>query len=292
MDNLFVNCVECFELDLEIYNNIFKKAPRIRKNVEQYKNVLETFESLSEDIYLALFKANPLIRRSEEIKIKYRLNHVIINKICQTDEFQMLRKSCSLKHFNSILAAELLGSEIANRYKLLLENNEDFAYQLKRFEDIKMENQESEIIMKKIDKIIDNIGIIISNDNLIYKSVSSSYKEFLSTTNTIKSWGLDDGKLTPTSYEEKVEVSVKLRKLKRIREISEMAGRFKASASKLQRKKTKEEGQEVCGVQLGNEIHKILPSEKLLLTKEATKKSFYKKYTQKELLSYKHKNNR
>ena len=71
-----------------------------------------------------------------------------------------------------------------------------------------------------------------------------------------------------------------------------MVGRFRKSASNLQKKKTKEEGQEIYGVELGNEIHKVLPSEKLFLANEKTKRSFYKKYYQKELLSYKHKNSR
>lgn len=291
MDNLFINSVECFELDLDIYNNIFKRTHRIKENVEKYREVITTFESLCEDMYLALFKANPVIKKAEEVNIEYRLNNIIIKKLSETDEFQSLRKSCSLKHFNSILASDLLGTEIASRFNQLSENNEGFKNYLKELEYIISLNQPSELAEEKINKIIDNIDIIISNDNLIYKSVSMCYKEFLSITNTIKTWGLDDGKINPTSYEEKVEVSLKLRKLRKIKEISEMAGRFKASASKLQRRKTKEEGQEICGVKLGNEIHKILPSEKLLLTKEATKKSFYKKYTQKELLSYKYKNN-
>ncbi len=53
---------------------------------------------------------------------------------------------------------------------------------------------------------------------------------------TIKAWGLDDGTLTPTSYEDKIAVSLKLRTNKKVQEIAEMTGRFKASASTAQKK--------------------------------------------------------
>lgn len=289
---MFSNTVECFDLDIEIYNNIFKKSPRIIEKVKEYKEVINNFESLSEDIYLSLFKAKPVIKNSNDITVEYKHNLFIINKLFETNEFQALRKLCVLKNFDSILGADLLGTEIGTRYKKLCQENEEFQNQLKELEAVTKLDLSSEIIEKKVNKIIDNIGIIITKNNLIYRSVTFAYKEFLSITNTIKAWGLTDNKLNPTSYEEKLEVSSKLKKLKKVKEIAEMAGRFKASASRLQRKKTKEEGQEICGVKLGNEIHKMLPSEKLLLTKEVTKKSFYKKYTQKELLSYKYKNNR
>ncbi|KNF10096.1 von willebrand factor type A domain-containing protein [Gottschalkia purinilytica] len=315
------NSLEYFELDLDIYDNIFKNSPRIRENLENYKEVITTFEKLNEDIYLALFKANPVIKEIEEISTEYRLNNVMIRNLFKIDEFKLLRNSCSLNFFSSILGTDLLGQEIVNNYEKLSESNKELKKQLKKYDKdfkeyveikktleefhtshIQTENNSLEEIENaksllktievKIQKDVENIEKILIDDNLFYKSVSFAYKEFLSISNTIKSWGLDDGKLTPTSYEEKIGVSLKLKSLKKVREISEMAGRFKSSASKLQKRKTKEEGQEICGVQMGSEIHKVLPSEKILLAKETTKKSFYKKYIQRELLAYKYKNNK
>ena len=154
------------------------------------------------------------------------------------------------------------------------------------------DDSEREKLSKLVDESIENIRKKMSRDNLFYKTVDFTYKEFLSISNTVKFWGLDDGKLNSESYEEKIAVAAKLRTFKKINKLSEMIGRFRASASTLQKKRTKEEGQEIYDVQLGNEIHKVLPSEKLFLANEKTKRSFYKKYYQKELLSYKYKNSR
>jgi len=316
------NSMEYFELDLDIYNNIFKKSPRVKENLQNYRDIIGTFEKLSEDVYLSFFKAKPVIKRIEEINPIYRLNNIIIGKLFDTDEFETLRYSSSLKYFDSLLIADLFGHELVNNFKQLSKDSKEFGDELEKHEgncqEYEIAEKELEYLYRRLSKDkdselgeeikrvrkslmklengIDNslkiIEDIITKDNMIFKSVSNASKEFFHISNTIKTWGLDDGILTPTSYEEKVEISLKLRQLKKVREISEMAGRFKASASQLQKRKTKEEGQEICGVQLGNEIHKSLPSEKLLLARKETKKSFYKKYTQKELLSYKYKNNR
>ena len=327
MDTLFnreksYNSLEYFMLDLDIYNDIFKDSERIKESVENYKDIIPTFENLSQDIYLSVFKANPIVKKSEEIDIRYRLNNILIRRIFQIDEFKDLRDKASLNYFNSILASELIGGEIVKGYEKLIKKDRDFRdiikeynENIKKYEEIndalkilrsKLYSVKDKIIGEEIikndkalkilgDKIENNLKAMddrIGKDNLVYKSVTVAYKELSATIRAIKSWGLDDGKLTVTSYEEKVAVTKKLRSLKKIREISEMAGRFKASASKLQKRKTKEEGQEICGVKLGSEVHKILPSEKLLLAKENTKRSFYKKYNQNELLSYKYKNNK
>lgn len=317
-----LNSVEYTDLDLGIYSNIFNKSARIKQNMEEYKEVISTIERLSEDIYLCLFKVNPEVKEIEDINPGYRLNNMLIKKLLETDEFQDLRSSCTLNYFKSILGTELLNKEITSIYKQLSLNNVEFNSLLKQYhnnlndynkkaESLQglcglLDKSKDEAIKVEIEKLrnlvdvaevrlgsnVEKIGDMISVENLIYKSTSNAYKEFKTTSNTVKSWGLDDGKLTPTSYDEKIEVSLKLRSLRKVRDISEMAGRFRRSASNLQKRKTKEEGQEICGVELGNEVHKILPSEKILMSRETTKKGFYKKYAQNELLSYKYRNNK
>lgn len=303
MDTLLCNAVEFFELDLDIYNNIFQNSPRIIENMGSFKKTISTFEKLSEDIYLSLFKKNIDLEPVERISPVYWLNYIIIKRLYEIDEFEDLKENCSLNFFKSILATDLLGLELIKGFKELsmknktfgakLESHEKYIEEYRKEKGLAVENASSlESIESKILNNLHEIDKHISDYNLIYTSVSEALKSFLATFKTIATWGFDDNRLTPTSYEEKVEVSAKLRTLRKVRDISEMAGRFKESASELQRKKVKEEGLEVCGVELGNEIHKVLPSEKLFLARESTKKSFYKKLTQKELLSYRYKNNR
>ena len=308
------NAIKHLQLDLSIYSNIFTNSPRIKENIEKYKDLIYTFEELSQDIYLALFKSNLVIKHITEVSPAFSLNYWIIKGLIDTDDFQNLRYSCSLKHYDSILVTDILGQNIGDKFQELYKNDHEFRDRLleynKLIEEYKYHEQALEdlnelysqswtqiqrllkTIEDKIEVSLDKVTEVLLRENTIFKSISEATKEVKDITSTLISWGLNDSILTPTSYEEKLEISLKLRSFKKVREIAEMAGRFKASASQLQKKKTKEEGQEICGVQLDNHIHKTLPSERLLLANDITKKGFYKKYTQKELLSYKYKNNK
>lgn len=292
------NSLEYFELDLDIYYSIFKNSPRLRADVNESKSLMYGFDNLSEDIYLSLFKAKPIFNEIKDIDVRYRFNSMIVKNILETDEIELLRKNSSLNYFNSVLSTEILGSELASNYEKLLEKSNDFKNLIRIYKKSvrnyldSEDDSEKERLEKAVDNSIKEISKAMSRDNLFYKTVDFTYKEFSTISNTIKFWGLDDGKLNSASYEEKIAVASELRKLKKIDKLSEMVGRFRASASNLQKKKTKEQGQEIYGVELGNEIHKVLPSEKLFLANEKTKRSFYKKYYQKELLSYKYKNSR
>ncbi len=302
------NTIQYFELDLDIYEEIHKGSSRLKKDLEEYEKVFPTYKYLNIDIYLALFKAKPDIKDIDKIQTEYKINSMIIKNLFETDEFDAFRENCSVNYFNSLLGSELIGKYFIKNYQKLLSNNKDFKEKVQLYEKsileykklcIEYKKDRQKDVLTKINSVSDSLYksiLSIEKDilsyNILYKSVSAAYKEYLAITSTIKSWGLNDGKITSESYDEKVEVAIKLKGLKKVKKISEMAGRFKASASEMQKRRTREEGQEICGVKLGNEIHKVLPSEKMLLANKSTKKSFYKKYHQKELLSYKYKNNR
>ena len=298
-----INSIEHFELDLDIYHSIFKQSPRLMKNVEEFKKDLYGFDKLSEDIYLSLFKAEPKTEQSDVMDVRYMLNGMIVKNLISSDDIELLRKQTSLDYFNSVLGSEILSESLVSNYNKLIAKHKDFDIMVREYKqairnylDMEKNNDATEekkaILLKSIDQKIEQVELRMQRDNLFSKSINHTYTELMSITNTIRFWGLDDGKLNSSSYEEKIAVAKELRRFKNINKLSEMVGRFRASASNLQKKKTKEEGQEIYGVELGNEIHKVLPSEKMYLANAKTKKSFYKKYYQKELLSYKQKNNK
>lgn len=288
------NSVVSTAMEFDIYSNIFEKSPRLRVELQEYSELLRGVDALSEDMYLMLFKFKPQIVESSELEPKYRLNKMIISEMNENYEINSLKKRCSLKYLNSIIATEILLREavlsIEERMEKSFNLKADFKSLNKALDSY--EESPSHKLETEIDQLSEKIYSELVESNFFYSVLSKGYREFIAVFNAIKDWGLDDGKLTTSSYDEKIMVSGKLRKLKKVRDISEMTGRFRASASSLQRKKTKEDGMEICGVYIGNEIHRVLPSEKILLANKKTKRGFLKKYTQKELLSYKYRNNR
>lgn len=286
-----MNSVAVSPVELDIYSNIFQTSKRLRKFFDEAREIFPPIDSLSEDVYILVFKNRINFEPEKDLDGRYLLNSRITQEIDENYEVNAIRKRTTFKYLNSIVATEFIIREAVKNIEELEEQNFEFKNMMKAYrKNFSIYDEEKD--REYYEKLAEDMYEIMFSSNFFYKTLSSAYKEMMATLNSINSWGLDDGKLTPESYDEKVVVSSKLRKMKKVRDISEMTGRFRASASNLQRKKTREQGQEICGVEIGNEIHKVLPSERMLLGNKKTKKSFMKKYTQKELLSYKYRNNR
>lgn len=278
-------------MELDIYSNIFQKSRRLRAFYDENRELYVTLDELSEDVYMLIFKVNADVLEESSMDARYLLNNKIAREMDADHEMKAIRKRTSLKYLNSILATEIIIREAVDNLRQLEEKDMEFKKAVKLYRKALEEHSDASD-SKELEELSEKLFRIMCESNFFYSVLANSYKDLVATINTIKSWGLDDGRLTPESYDEKMMVSGRLRRLKKVRDISEMTGRFRASASSLQRKKTREEGQEICGVDIGNEIHRVLPSEKMFLANPKTKKSFLKKYTQKELLSYKYRNNR
>lgn len=272
------NFISSNPLDLSIFNNIFTSTERIIKNVSDLRSYKIPYEFF-EDIFTYLFKENSddLIN-SNNLSDSASFNKLIFNELIQIDDFEALKTISNLNYYNSILAVDILCAKMIVSFELLKRNSVDFK-EIYNLDALGIQNKQSMLM-------------ILKDNNIFSSLVSETYSDFLSVTSTIKSWGLNDHRLKADAYEEKFQVSLKLKSLKKVRNIAEMAGRFKASASNLKKKNSKEDGQELYGVHVSDEIHRTLPSEKLLLTKKETKLAFYKKYHQKELLTYKYRNNK
>lgn len=103
----------------------------------------------------------------------------------------------------------------------------------------------------------------------------------------IDSWGLGgDDAPSRISFEESRKALERIRNSGELKKLTELVGRFRNIAKNNLKKKSKGEGVSIRGVTIGNDITKALPSEKAMLCSPKTKKLFYKKYSEKQLLQY------
>jgi uncharacterized protein with von Willebrand factor type A (vWA) domain len=105
----------------------------------------------------------------------------------------------------------------------------------------------------------------------------------------LQAWGMEAGDSTNRiTYESKKKALQRLRNSSKVRKLTELVGRMKKLAINEQKTKAPEGAEAIKSVITGNDITSILPSEKALLASgnKALKKSFYRKFHQKELLQY------
>jgi uncharacterized protein with von Willebrand factor type A (vWA) domain len=94
------------------------------------------------------------------------------------------------------------------------------------------------------------------------------------------------GTPTQAELEAKAEINERLKKNPRLQEILLMAGRFDAICRRAQRTTIKKSTSEVCNIDIGNEISRLLPSELALFSNPELAPVFQRKYLERALLEY------
>ncbi len=158
-------------------------------------------------------------------------------------------------------------------------------------EDMKNKIQEIDEELGDMQKQADNLEEELSDkleeseediENLskeMVEAFNEAEKEVREATSYVKDWGLGDkpNKSSKISFSDKVGALERIRKSKKLKELSDIIGRFKESALKDQKNKHKDGAVAIKSVRIGNDIIHTLPSEKMLLVNETTKKRVLQK---------------
>lgn len=108
----------------------------------------------------------------------------------------------------------------------------------------------------------------------------------------IDSWGLESGTTTRRiSLDQRKKAIERIRRSDRLKDLTDLIGRMKKIALK-KKKKHIPNGHAVHGIELGNKLESVIPSELMKLAHPTTKKDFMVRYHQKQLLQYKKRDSR
>lgn len=363
-------CVRHYEIDLEIYGDIFKDSREMRILLEEGINYLPVFDRLYKDIFFCLYKYSPVIYKECNVRASSKINNQIIRKIVKLREFKKLRKSCCLDVFNSAIGCEVLGKKAIEILKKMSHKNDadeeekDDEKTQQEEEDTKRDtlggiggidkgsrniNQDNipDLIneLKQLEEDVDSLSREETDDYIKQSIEESGYsrenlnqeemKQLYLTleeakkrleekerdfegklreeqdyiedfsqdmveafneadmqvrelSECIESWGMSENSRKPfrIPFDVKRDAVEKIRQSKKLKELSKIIGRFKETALEDEKKKSKDGALSINSVKIGNEIIRTLPSEKMLLLNPITKREFYRKYSEKELLQY------
>ena len=147
-------------------------------------------------------------------------------------------------------------------------------------------------LAKEMDDLIeqDDIGNeIVQRAGKVFDETSTEIAEI---SNLVNAWGFGEGEKSRVSYQNKKTAIESIRKSTKLKKLTDLIGKFKESAITEQKKKTKNGAVEISSVTLGNKIEDVLPSEKMLLANDTTKKEFYQKHTENRNMVYSKESNK
>src|SRR5277367_116404 len=114
--------------DRRTWNEIVADAPSIADLAEAGERLVPHFGALVQDLFFALFKMNPVMRKAGDVRLAAALNRTILEQIVPSAPFQALRSRTALEEDKAAIAAivmsehalELVKSEkLINRSEML-----------------------------------------------------------------------------------------------------------------------------------------------------------------------------
>lgn len=109
------------EYDKYMFEDMIDYSPRLKRTIEEAKEILRTLPQLAQDQFLSLFKMEPELIDEEEVLKEYRINHRLMKKTMEYKEYNEFSEACTLDYLCSTIGTEVLMQKIVQFIKETLE---------------------------------------------------------------------------------------------------------------------------------------------------------------------------
>ena len=103
--------------DRRTWNEIVADAPSIAELAETGERLVPHFGALIQDLFFALFKMNPVFRKSGDVRLAAALNRTILEQIVPSAPFQALRSRTALEEDKAAIAAIVMSEHVLEMMK-------------------------------------------------------------------------------------------------------------------------------------------------------------------------------
>ena len=141
-------------------------------------------------------------------------------------------------------------------------------------------------IAEECDELLDEDELASEVSYVMGKTLDETGKEVKEVSQLCEAWGLGTGENCHVAFQNKKDAIEQIRHSSKLNKLTDLVGRFKESAITEQKKKAKHGAVEIKSVTVGDKIQDTLPSDRLNLCNDTTKKDFYRRMTEHSLLTY------
>lgn len=305
-----VNSIECLDIEKAIYKNTHSSD-----SLDSCNDNIETI--LGIDLYNLLYKDKPVIRDLKSMKEPYDTLNSIIRKCVKSYSFEEFKKNTTLNSAKSLIASQFMQNEITAYCRNLLDTARSLELQqnnieyLKNYLECKKDiynktsddslKDEIEELENRIQKRQETCSVETEKLNTLNKEYQQKVSpDLIDNISNICNQRLNNAQKLFNSagvedYEDNLEqldagcinkLSKMLLRQDSFNYLFDMLGKTRDIAVKFANKKDATNGYVAEDVITGNNIANLLPSQLTILANEKTKKTFYKNYSEKNLLQY------
>jgi uncharacterized protein with von Willebrand factor type A (vWA) domain len=284
--------------DRNHFEDVKEEAPKISEAEKELRKKTQLPEFLSQDVYSALYKAEP--EKVDERTVHPEVEHhrQITDMMFDNEEYEKLRNFTFLDEFAAAIAVVPLMRELAKHMPDLDKKGRGQAQaqgqgqgegegqgdgqgqgdgkgknkkQPPKGQPPKLTEEQMEAIKQAAEQACKQA----------VKDIDDSYTSMLG-------WGSEPGEIQKLSFKEKFALRDRFMNNQKLRKLARMVGKAANLALSAQKTKVKHGADEVYDVELGKNLGRILPSEKMLLMSgEAGRLEFMHKFAEGKLMQYK-----
>jgi len=317
------NTIKHDQFDAGAYTDMSENAEKLQEAVDQSKPKLATVERLAQDMFYSLYKYLVQPLPDDEIADTHQFNKTLMQKAIETQEYDRLRCVTKLQPLESAIATisfierllQELPQDELNKVNQAMQEVQDTQ---KRID--KMMNQISGLQSaadaakgtpqaKQLQQQAQNLQKQLQQDQNKNQQTTQAMKQNISNmsqeirravraaenhaegevknfTEFVTGWGLESGQFQKLAYKDKIELAKKLMNSNRLKQLSQLVGRFKRLALAKRQERIRKEPSEIVDVTQSDDLSRVLPSEMLLLAQPETEILFAQKLITKQLLTW------
>lgn len=294
--------------DKALYKDIREKADNLHEIAMDKFDTDPSWFDLVKDEYLALYKALPQTNKPNDMKPTHRINHDVMKRAMSTREWEELRSYTQLDEWSSVMAAVEFATRLKDMFeeekelgearKNLQDASDDVQQLINDIEQAQKEQEELEELLDELEDKLEDLQEAQDDADTAMQNSGGSIRKSLrdqleQTTESVKnieaalqSFGTDPGELKRMDSSQRMALAQRIQRNHNLRELAEKVGRIVRLAMGEQARKIIHGHDEVHDIEQGNDIARVLASELSLLANRKTKRLFYKKFADGELLQY------
>ena len=141
-------------------------------------------------------------------------------------------------------------------------------------------------IAEQCDELIEDDELVSEVSQVMGSTLTETGKQVQEVSDLCEAWGLGTRENCQVAFQNKKDAIERIRRSSKLHKLTDLVGKFKESAIVEQKKKAKHGAVEIKGVTTGDKIQDALPSDRMNLCNDTTKKDFYRRMSEHGLLQY------
>ncbi|WP_047981731.1 vWA domain-containing protein [Ornithinibacillus contaminans] len=298
------NTINADGFDKRRFNELLKISKGLQELKGNGEQIFPAYSQLMGDIWSSLYKTKPHLLSEDEISKELLPNHTYMQQVMEDEAFESNRDVTKLDNLSSALSTVSFSNKVLEWIQQARDQNEEFDNAVnealkelsKKQEKEKNGKQptkkQQELLEQKMNGLAEQLNNQLNNaSNQFGEMMKEAVKEAKSDKDNMKqliggiSAGDGESEMEKIPLRDKFALAEALQKTKKMKGISDWAGRFKQIA-RTKQKSLHKEAFERNGIALGNEIERLLPSELVNLAIPQAKMDFMRKFSEGQAMQY------